>query len=82
MLVVFVKKHLRDEISTLKKQSVAKGHLNLIGNKGAVAYSFIFRERIFSFVGCHLRHGQNAQDQRDKMSREIKSELKLLEAQL
>ena len=57
LLVIFVKKHLIDEITHVKRESIAKGQLNLIGNKGAVASSFVFRERIFNFLGCHLRHG-------------------------
>jgi len=56
-IVVFVKQYLIDEISLVKKESIAKGKLNLIGNKGVVAYSFVLRERIFNFIGCHLRHG-------------------------
>ena len=33
--------------------------MNLIGNKGCVAYSFTLRDRVFQFISCHLKHGDN-----------------------
>lgn len=76
-IVVFVKDRLKDEISYLKKESIAKGKLNLIGNKGSVAYSFVIRDRIFNFMGCHLRHGQKKFELRNKMASELIREFKL-----
>lgn len=45
------------EISNIKKTNLAKGKMNIIGNKGCVGYSFILRDRIFNFIGCHLKPG-------------------------
>lgn len=56
-IAVFVKKDLRKEIHEIKKTYLAKGQMGLIGNKGAVAYSFILRNRVFNFIGVHLKHG-------------------------
>ena len=76
-IVVFVKEKLRNEITYVKKESIAKGKLNLIGNKGTVAYSFVLRDRIFNFMGCHLRHGQKKFELRNKMASEVIREIKL-----
>lgn len=58
-LIVFVKSYLRPEITCIRKETIAKGKMGLIGNKGIVAYSFVLRDRTFNFIGCHLKHGQD-----------------------
>jgi hypothetical protein len=55
--MIFVKNELSSEVTHVTKETIAKGKLNIIGNKGAVAYSFVLRDRVFNFYGCHLRHG-------------------------
>lgn len=77
LIIIFVKKELIREVSYVKKESIAKGKLNLIGNKGSVAYSFVLRGRIFNFMGCHLRHGQKKFELRNKMASELIREFKL-----
>jgi hypothetical protein len=56
-VVIFIKRSLLMEISNVKKTNLAKGKMNIIGNKGCVGYSFILRDRIFNFIGCHLKPG-------------------------
>ena len=56
-IAVFVKSNIKKEIQDVKKHSLAKGKFDMIGNKGGVAYSFVLRDRIFNFIGCHLKHG-------------------------
>ena len=75
-IIVFVKRHLRVEVKDIKKQAIAKGKLGF-GNKGCVAYSFVLRERVFNFIACHLKHGQDASKKRDKEASELIRELKL-----
>lgn len=41
------------------------------GNKGCVAYSFALFNKQFTFIGCHLKHGQSNQDVRNVKAAEI-----------
>ena len=75
-IVIFVKKDLRKEIQDVKKQSIAKGQMQLVGNKGCVAYSFVLRDRVFNFICCHLKHGQDTEEKRNKEASQILKELK------
>ena len=70
-IVIFVKKELRKEIFNVKKQDIAQGQYGLVGNKGCVAYSFQLRDRIFNFISCHLKHGEENLEKRNKQSSEI-----------
>jgi len=56
-MIIFVKEKLATEVQNLKKAQLAKGKFGYVGNKGAVAYSFVFREKIYNFICCHLQHG-------------------------
>jgi len=47
-----------------------------VGNKGCVAYSFILRDRAFNFIACHLKHGQENEEKRNKEASQILKELK------
>jgi hypothetical protein len=64
-IVVFVKIDLRKEVQDVKKESIAKGQMGLVGNKGCVAYSFLLRDRVFNFICCHLKHGANNEEKRN-----------------
>lgn len=61
-----------DNISNYK----ACGLGNYLGNKGAVHISFNYQERVFSFIGCHLLHGQDNRLKRDEMMEDITKYLK------
>jgi len=56
-MIIFVKETLAPDIKSIRKTQVAKGKFGYVGNKGAVAYSFVFREKIYNFIACHLQHG-------------------------
>jgi hypothetical protein len=55
-MIIFVKSHLQNEVSGVKKMQIAKGKFNT-GAKGGVAYGLTFRGRCFNFYGVHLQHG-------------------------
>jgi hypothetical protein len=61
-----------DNITSYK----ACGLGNYFGNKGAVHISFSYQERLFSFIGCHLLHGQDNRVKRDEMMEDITKYLK------
>jgi hypothetical protein len=50
--------------------------MGLVGNKGCVAYSFLLRDRVFNFICCHLKHGQDNEDKRNNQASQILKELK------
>ena len=77
IIAVYCKKELRREISCVVKAYKAKGKFGMVGNKGAVSYSFLLRQRVFNFIGCHLKHGAENCDKRNKMIAELLRELKL-----
>jgi hypothetical protein len=49
----------------------------MVGNKGGIAYSFVFRDKLFNVIGCHLKHGQDKSIKRDEMMSALVSEFKL-----
>ena len=58
-LICFVKKELLPHVSKVKQAINAKGKnvlVSTIGNKGAIAYSFMLKNRLFNIVACHLQH--------------------------
>lgn len=65
-LVVFIKQDLFDKVANVSTAKLAKGAMRqMIGNKGGIAFNFTFRNRHINIIATHLRHGQNAADQRD-----------------
>ena len=56
-LVIFIKQPLKQSVTKVKSDKIAKGFAKTIGNKGGVAYSFMLQNRMFNFVATHLRHG-------------------------
>jgi hypothetical protein len=80
-MIIFVKERLATEVQSLKKTQIAKGKFGYVGNKGAVAYSFVFRNKIFNFIACHLQHGQFKAIARHTMMSELVREIKLQNAQ-
>lgn len=66
--IVFVKQDLATEVSSVAQTQIAKGLWNFVGNKGCIAYSFKLKNRQFTFISTHLRHGQNAVRDRNEMA--------------
>ena len=56
-IMVFVRRELATDISKVSSSHLEKGLWGVIGNKGAVAYSFRLKNRHFNFIAVHLRHG-------------------------
>jgi hypothetical protein len=52
LIIVFVKN--RQYIKELKIESLGSGLMGMIGNKGAVATRFRYKDSYFCFVNCHL----------------------------
>jgi len=70
-LVVFVKAELWYKMNHVAKTDIAKGFINLVGNKGGIAYSFNLCERVFTVVSCHLTHKAARLQQRNLMMSEL-----------
>jgi hypothetical protein len=74
-VTIFVKEGLKTQLSSLKTHSIKQGKVMGIatGNKGCCAYSFILKDRLFNFIGLHLKHGQeNAEVRNTKMAEIIR----------
>lgn len=72
---IFVKEEIKKQIFSLKSDSIKQGKIMGIatGNKGCCAYSFALRDRIFNFIGLHLKHGaENAEVRNQKMAEIIR----------
>lgn len=80
-IMVYVRRELATDISAVRSAHIEKGLWGMVGNKGAVAYSFKLKNRQFNFIACHLRHGQDKQAERDAMASELIQELRLQEMQ-
>lgn len=64
-LIAFIRRELATDVSKVKQTTLEKGWMNIVGNKGGVAYSFQLKNRLFNFIACHLRHGQSKEAERD-----------------
>ena len=81
-LIVFVRNELAMQVSKVKKMIKEKGKsivFKTFGNKGGVAYNFMYKNRIFNVIATHLQHKQEKQDKRNNMSRELVNELRMYE---
>ncbi|XP_023035334.1 type II inositol 1,4,5-trisphosphate 5-phosphatase [Drosophila willistoni] len=66
MLIVIVRKQLRQHILRCQLNSVARGVLNTLGNKGGVAISLQLHEGNICFVNSHLAAHMGYVDERNK----------------
>lgn len=80
-LIIFVKKEYSSQVTKIHSNSIAKGVGNFLGNKGGVAKSFMIRNRLFSFIAVHLKHGQNKSDARNEMASQLMREMQLTNLQ-
>lgn len=76
-LLIYVKKELFSLVNHVEKIAIAKGFASMIGNKGAVAYSFVFAEQLFQVTGVHLTHKAERIDERNQMASQLIREMKL-----
>ena len=56
-IIAFIRRGLATDVSKVKQVALEKGWMNIVGNKGGVAYSFLLKNRLFNFIATHLRHG-------------------------
>ena len=67
-LACFVKRKHKSDITKVSSGKIRKGLGKMIGNKGGVAQSFMVKNRLFSFIAVHLKHGQKNQELRNEMA--------------
>jgi hypothetical protein len=78
MLVLAVRRELRDRISGLQVSTEATGLMHVLGNKGAAAVGFcIDNTTTVAFVTCHLAARATRVQQRDENYSEISAGLNL-----
>ncbi|XP_025080135.1 phosphatidylinositol 3,4,5-trisphosphate 5-phosphatase 2-like isoform X2 [Pomacea canaliculata] len=76
-LVVLILPRHRNKISHVQKSSVRTGIANALGNKGAVAISFLFNGTSLCFINSHLTSGEEREDRRNTNFRDILKGLSL-----
>ncbi|CAG5122547.1 unnamed protein product [Candidula unifasciata] len=76
ILVLINPKH-RNKISHIQKASVRTGIANALGNKGAVAISFLLSGTSFCFINAHLASGEERLDRRNANFRDILKNLSM-----
>lgn len=80
MMVVFVKSEHAANIRDPEIRSYRNGLFGMVGNKGGIQFNCVFKNHLFNFMTCHLRHGQNAAEQRNEMMSHFVKETKSREA--
>ncbi|KAF7236605.1 Phosphatidylinositol 3,4,5-trisphosphate 5-phosphatase 2 [Varanus komodoensis] len=81
-IAVLVKLEHENRISHVSTSSVKTGIANTLGNKGAVAVSFMFNGTSFGFVNCHLTSGNEKTARRNQNYLDILRLLSLGDKQL
>ncbi|XP_055867771.1 phosphatidylinositol 3,4,5-trisphosphate 5-phosphatase 2-like isoform X2 [Biomphalaria glabrata] len=69
--VIFINPKHRNKISYIQKSSVRTGIANALGNKGAVAISFLLSGTSFCFINAHLASGEERLERRNANFRDI-----------
>ncbi|CAL1541371.1 unnamed protein product [Lymnaea stagnalis] len=75
--LVFINPKHRNKISHIQKSSVRTGIANALGNKGAVAISFMLSGTSFCFINAHLASGDERLDRRNANFRDILKNLSM-----
>ncbi|XP_063708810.1 inositol polyphosphate 5-phosphatase OCRL-like [Culicoides brevitarsis] len=78
-LTVMIKKMLKGAISECMTAMVARGALNVYGNKGGIGISFCFNENLFCFVNSHFAAHQHEYEKRNEDFQEITNKMVFLE---
>ncbi|KAH9514603.1 Phosphatidylinositol 3,4,5-trisphosphate 5-phosphatase 2A [Bulinus truncatus] len=75
--VIFINQKHRNKISHIQKSSVRTGIANALGNKGAVAISFLLSGTSFCFINAHLTSGEERLERRNANFRDILKSLNM-----
>lgn len=78
-LTVLIKKELKPAISECMTAMVARGALNMYGNKGGIGISFCFHESLFCFVNSHFAAHQHEYERRNEDFQEITNKMLFIE---
>ncbi|KAL0082454.1 Endonuclease/exonuclease/phosphatase [Phycomyces blakesleeanus] len=81
-LAVFVWKPVRHYITNIESEHIKTGWANMVGNKGAVAISFMFGPRSLLFINCHLTAHASHNDERNANVSRILHDLKMRDPKL
>jgi synaptojanin len=65
-IAIFVHFSIEKFIRDVNSNYIKTGMGNLVGNKGAVAVSYKYKEKSFLFIGCHLAAGHSATENRNR----------------
>ncbi|KAK7090622.1 phosphatidylinositol 3,4,5-trisphosphate 5-phosphatase 2-like isoform X2 [Littorina saxatilis] len=76
-LAILILPRHRNKISVIQKSSVRTGIANALGNKGAVAISFLFNGTSLCFINAHLTSGEERMERRHANFRDILKGLSL-----
>ncbi|KAK3776324.1 hypothetical protein RRG08_039910 [Elysia crispata] len=75
--LVFINSKHRNKFSHIQKSSVRTGIANALGNKGAVAVSFMLSGTSFCFINAHLASGDERLERRNANYRDILKNLNM-----
>ncbi|GFN73980.1 hypothetical protein PoB_000048600 [Plakobranchus ocellatus] len=75
--LVFINPRHRNKFSHIQKASVRTGIANALGNKGAVALSFMLSGTSFCFINAHLASGEERLERRNANFRDILKSLNM-----
>lgn len=78
-LTILIKKELKGAISECMTAMVARGALNMYGNKGGIGISFCFHESLFCFVNSHFAAHQHEYERRNEDFQEITNKMLFFE---
>lgn len=77
-MIIFVHKGIEHMCHEVNSAAIATGVANTLGNKGAVAISFLFGKTKFIFMNAHLAANQNKVKDRNMQANKIVEEMPLL----
>lgn len=75
LLVIYVRQDYVDLVTEVTTESIGSGILGMIGNKGAVAVRFRFKDSYLTFVNCHLAADKSMVSRRNQDYQTISKKL-------
>ncbi|KAI9033618.1 Endonuclease/exonuclease/phosphatase [Phycomyces nitens] len=81
-LAVFVWNPVKHYVTNIETEHIKTGWANMVGNKGAVAVSFMFGPRSLLFINCHLTAHASHNEERNANVSRILHDLKMCDPKL